>query len=162
MLSFGGLIAGLGGWIEGSLVALLPVYNTDVGLTSRDTAWLLTIDGIGAMAWQYPIGWLANHKGVTWTGELCTIVATLAILIALTTHANLQTLAAAMFLLGGTTGGLLTLGIVWAMQHSAGAELTNNLRQVSVTYTLFTAAGPLIAGFVVGHSNSASLAGNNW
>src|SRR5450830_101318 len=46
---FGGLIAGLGGWIEGSLLALLPVYVGDIGLSSKDTAWLLTIFGIGAM-----------------------------------------------------------------------------------------------------------------
>ena len=66
-------------------------------------------------------------------------------------------LAIVLFLVGGISGGLLTLGIVWATQHSTGAALTNNMRQVSITYTLLSAAGPLVAGFVVSYNGSNSL-----
>ncbi len=156
-ISFGGLIAGLGGWIEGSLFALLPVYNADIGLTSRETAWLLTILGVGLMVFQFPIGWLADHKGVRWTTKLCGFVAFATTLFTIIFGTQLYPLALAMLLFGGFSGGLLTLGIIWATQHSAGAELTNNIRQVSVTYTLLSAAGPLTTGFIISHSSSASL-----
>ena len=157
LLSYGGFIAGIGGWIEGGLIALLPVYNTDIGLHTADTAWLLTILGVGLMIFQYPVGWLADTKGVNWTAKLCALIGLAGILIAMVFGTYFFALEIALFLLGGVCGGLLTLGLVWATQHSKGAELTNNLRQVSITYTLLSAAGPLVAGFVVSHSNSSSL-----
>ena len=157
LLSYGGLIAGIGGWIEGSLIALLPVYNTDIELHADDTAWLLTILGVGLMLFQYPIGWLADTKGVNWTAKLCAIIGLAGIVVAMLLGTHFFALAIALFLLGGVSGGLLTLGLVWATQRSKGAELTNNLRQVSITYTLLSAIGPLVAGFVVSHTNSISL-----
>jgi MFS family permease len=157
LLSYGGFIAGIGGWLEGSLIALLPVYNTDIGLLAADTAWLLTILGVGLMLFQYPVGWLADTKGVNWTAKLSALIGLAGILIAMIFGTHFFALAIALFLLGGVSGGLLTLGIVWATQRSKGAELSNSLRQVSITYTLLSAIGPLVAGFVVSYIGSDSL-----
>ncbi len=154
-LGFGGLIAGLGGWMEGGLVALLPVYSADIGLASTAAAWLFTLFGIGAMLCQFPVGWLADHKGVLWTAKLCALIGVIAVAVAFA--ANLTALAMAVFLLGGITAGLLTLGMIWAAQHGTGAALTNKVRQVSIVYTCLSAAGPFVAGFVVSHTSSQSL-----
>ena len=154
-LGFGGLIAGLGGWMEGSLVALLPVYSADIGLASTAAAWLFTLFGIGAMLCQFPVGWLADQKGVLWTAKLCALIGAIAVTVAFA--ANLTALAIAVFLLGGITAGLLTLGMIWAAQHGTGAALTNKVRQVSIVYTCLSAAGPFVAGFVVSHTSSQSL-----
>ena len=154
-LGFGGLIAGLGGWIEGSLVALLPVYTADIGLASTSAAWLFTVFGIGAMLCQFPVGWLADNKGVLWTAKLCTFIGAISAAIAFSK--SFAALAIAVFLLGGITAGLLTLGMIWAAQHGVGAALTNKVRQVSITYTLLSAVGPFVAGFVVSHTTSQSL-----
>ena len=154
-LGFGGLIAGLGGWIEGSLFALLPVYTADIGLPSTSSAWLFTIFGVGAMACQFFVGWLADNKGVLWTAKLCAFVGAFAVIIAF--YENLAALAIAVFLLGGITAGLLTLGMIWAAQHGTGAALTNKVRQVSIVYTTLSAAGPFVAGFVVSKTSSQSL-----
>lgn len=157
LMSFGGLVAGLGGWMEGSIFALLPIYNADIGLTSQNTAWLLTMLGVGLMLFQFPIGWLADHKGVTWTSKFCVLIALTTTLFTITFGYQFYSMAISMFLFGGFSGGLLTLGIIWATQHSVGAELTNNIRQVSVTYTLLSATGPLVSGFIVSHTGSNSL-----
>lgn len=157
LLGYGGIVAGIGGWIEGAIVALLPVYNAGIGLNVGDTAWLLTILGLGLMIFQFPIGWLADTKGVNWTAKLCAVTGLTGIVVAMLFGTHFFTLAIALFLLGGISGGLLTLGIVWATQHSTGPALTNNMRQVSITYTLLSAAGPLVAGFIVSHTNSSSL-----
>lgn len=156
-LAFGGLIAGLGGWIENSLLALLPVYITDIGLASSNTAWLFTVLGFGAMVCQFPIGWLADVKGVLWTGKLCALITLLIVIFTLFFGTSLNALVIAMFALGGTTSGLLTLGIIWATQHSTGASLTGHMRKVSIIYTTLSAAGPFVAGFIVSHTNSTSL-----
>ena len=154
-LGFGGLIAGLGGWMEGSIIALLPVYTVAIGLASTSAAWLFTVFGIGAMLCQFPVGWLADSKGVLWTAKLCALIGAIAALIALS--ASFATLAIAVFLFGGITAGLLTLGMIWAAQHGVGAALTNKVRQVSIVYTTLSAAGPFVAGFVVSHTSSQSL-----
>ena len=154
-LGFGGLIAGLGGWMEGSIIALLPVYTADIGLASTSAAWLFTVFGVGAMICQFPIGWLADNKGVMWTAKLCALIGAIAAAIALS--ASFATLAIAVFMFGGITAGLLTLGMIWAAQHGTGAALTNKVRQVSIVYTCLSAAGPFVAGFVVSHTSSQSL-----
>ncbi|HSH71834.1 MAG TPA: MFS transporter [Methylophilaceae bacterium] len=156
-LGFGGLIAGLGGWIEGSLLALLPVYVTDIGLSSTDTAWLLTVLGIGAMVCQYPIGWLSDHKGVLYTAKLCAAFGIISAIVALTAGHYLHALSITAFLVGGVGGGLLTLGMVWATQHGTGSAITNRVRQVSIIYTTLSALGPMCAGFIVSHTSSTSL-----
>ena len=74
-LGFGAIVAGLGGYVEGSLLALLPVYSADAGLTAKDAAWLLTIFQIGAMAFQFPIGWMADKHGLIKTTSLFSIIA---------------------------------------------------------------------------------------
>ena len=154
-LGFGGLIAGLGGWMEGSLIALLPVYTADIGLASTSAAWLFTVFGVGAMLCQFHVGWLADNKGVLWTAKLCALIGAIAAVIALST--SFATLVIAVFLFGGITAGLLTLGMIWAAQHGTGAALTNKVRQVSIVYTCLSAAGPFVAGFVVSHTSSQSL-----
>lgn len=154
-LGFGGLIAGLGGWMEGSLIALLPVYTADIGLASTSAAWLFTVFGVGAMLCQFLVGWLADNKGVLWTAKLCALIGAIAAVIALST--SFATLVIAVFLFGGITAGLLTLGMIWAAQHGTGAALTNKVRQVSIIYTCLSAAGPFVAGFVVSHTSSQSL-----
>jgi len=156
-LGLGGLIAGLGGWIEGSLLALLPVYVSDIGLSSKDTAWLLTLLGIGAMVCQYPIGWLSDHKGVLYTAKLSAAFGMIAVITALAAGHHLPALAVMAFLVGGMGGGLLTLGMVWATQHGTGSDITNRVRQVSIIYTTLSALGPMCAGYIVSHTSSVSL-----
>jgi hypothetical protein len=52
---------------------------------------------------------------------------------------------------------MLSLGIIWAIHNNTGAALTHRVRQVSIVYTILSAAGPFISGFVIGHIGSASL-----
>ena len=155
-ISLGAWLAGLGGWIEGGLLALLPVYATDQGLTSTEAAWLLTLLGVGATASQLPIGWLADVKGGVWTARLGTGLAGAATLLVLL-QPGAASLAAMALTLGAVTGGLLTLGMVFASSGADGAAITARVRQVSITYTTLSGIGPLVAGAVVsqsGHSGA--------
>ena len=69
----------------------------------------------------------------------------------------LHALALSLFIFGGIAGGLLTLGMIWATQHSKGSALTNNVRQVSIVYTSLSALGPMLTGFIVSYTSSHSL-----
>lgn len=107
--------------------------------------------------WQYPIGCLADKKGVIASAKLCVLVGFLAISLILMAAKSVMILAGCIVMLGGVTAGLLTLGMIWATQHNDGATIANRMRQASITYTLLSAAGPFVAGFVVHHSSSQSL-----
>jgi MFS family permease len=157
LTGFGAIIAGLGGWMEGSILAFLPVYCADNGLASSDVAWLLAMLGVGAMTCQFAIGWLADNKGMLWTAKLCTLMAFLAIIIAILFGKDFLSLAIIMLILGGVAGGLLTLGIFWATLDNSGESLCNRVRQVSIVYTVLSATGPFAAGFIVSHTSSTSL-----
>ena len=156
-LSFGGLIAGLGGWIENGLLSFLPVYASDIGLHGNSIGWLFTLLGIGAFVCQFPIGWLADIKGVMWAAAMCVVVTFFTTLFAIFFGKDFLSLAIAMFILGATLSGLLTLGIIWATQHSTGSALTGQMRQLSLTYTALSAISPFVAGFIISHTSSASL-----
>ena len=157
LMGFGALMAGLGGWMEGSLLAFIPMYSADVGIETRDVAWLLTILGVGSMTCQIAIGWLADNKGVLWTSTLTAIAASAAVLIAIIFGKSFLSLAIVMFILGGVAGALLTLGIFWATLENSGESLSRRVRQVSIVYTTLSAAGPFVAGFIVSQTSSASL-----
>lgn len=158
-ISLGAWVAGLGGWIEGSLLSLLPVLAGDQGLSSSQSAWLLTLIGVGATSCQFPIGWLADHLGVRRTalGLASTVLVCTLLAWGLPAQWGLAIMA---FGVGATTGGMLTLGMVHAAQGAGGAAITARVRQVSVVYTLLSACGPLVAGVVLSQTgNSQSLLG---
>lgn len=147
-ISLGAWLAGLGGWVEGALLALLPVYTRDLGLSATDTAWLFTLLGLGATLCQLPIGWLADHAGVATTARLLTGLLGASTLLELVLRQP-SSLSLMVFTLGAATAGLLTLGMVHAAQGGDAAVITARVRQVSMTYTLLSAAGPLAAGAVL-------------
>jgi MFS family permease len=109
------------------------------------------------MVCQYPIGWLSDHKGVVYTAKLCAAFGMIAVIVVLVARNNLSALAIMAFLVGGMSGGLLTLGMVWATLQGTGSAITDRVRQVSIIYTTLSALGPMCAGFIVSHTSSASL-----
>ena len=156
-LGFGALVAGLGGYVEASLLAFMPVYSADIGFTPANTAFLLTLFQVGAMAFQYPVGWMADHYGLLKTTQLCTVIAIFSLLFAIGFSYQLAMLSITIFFMGGAIASTLSLGLIWAIHHNAGAEITYKVRQVSIVYTTLSAAGPLMTGLIISQTSSHSL-----
>jgi MFS family permease len=167
MISLGAWLAGLGGWIEGALLGLMPVFAADHGLASADTALLMALLGVGGVLFQFPIGWLADLRGVAWAARWATAFAGTITLLTLGWAAGLWgdgtagsaawALGALAVVIGGVSPGLLTLGLTHATQDPRGAAITAQVRQVSLVYTLLSAAGPLAAGSLI-EATGSSLA----
>jgi MFS family permease len=167
MLSLGAWLAGLGGWIEGALLGLMPVFAADQGLASADTALLTALLGVGGVLFQFPIGWLADLRGVAWAARWATAFAGTITVLTLGWAAGLWgdgtpgsaawALGALAVVIGGVSPGLLTLGLTHATQDPRGAAITAQVRQVSLVYTLLSAAGPLAAGSLI-EATGSSLA----
>jgi MFS family permease len=91
------------------------------------------------------------------TTKLCANIALASLLFIIGFDHSLNPLLIAIFILGGVIASTLSLGLIWAIQHNAGTVLTQKVRLVSIVYTLLSAAGPFISGFVVGQIGSSSL-----
>ena len=105
--SVGVTIAALGGMIEAAWLALFPVWAAVHGLDAERVAWLLTLFGIGAMALQFPVGWLVDAAGLRGVASGVT-AATIAVAAA---SSLLVAQPAAFAALGPVAAGaLVTLG----------------------------------------------------
>lgn len=145
----GAWIAGIGGWIEGALLAQLGVALAPQGLDGADTARLLTAMGAGGMLCQVPLGWCADRCGSRTAAWCCAGAAALATVALLVGPASTPVLAAAAFAIGGASAGLLTLGMVHAAEGPDAAEIAHRVRQVSLLYTALSACGPTAAGALI-------------
>jgi len=53
------------GFLEGGMIALLPIYLLAIGLTDGAVGWLMSGIMIGVIAFQVPVAWLADRLGRT-------------------------------------------------------------------------------------------------
>jgi MFS family permease len=154
----GPLTAGIGGVIESALISMFPVFASERGIGAGNIAWLLSIFGFGAMLLQLPIGWLADRRGVRVASM---IVAALTVLCALAIEVleplSMMMLGVLIFVLGGTITGFLTLGIVAAAMQATRGQLAAEMSMVSITFTITSVAGPLVAGALFTLFGGASL-----
>lgn len=155
--SLGPAIAGLGGVIEGALVGLYPVYAASRGFETTQTAWLLTVFGVGAMLLQFPLGWMVDACGLRRAALLVALTTLAGTLVAPQLPIDLAAHAALMFVLGGAITGFLTLGLIAATQHRDAAHLTGEVGRVSIAYTGLSVTGPLVAGALASIAGAGSL-----
>lgn len=148
LVSLGMVVVAAGGIGDGALYGLFPLFADAHGLSTTQTATLLTLFGVGGMALQFPVGWFADRAGLAATVIVCAALSTLAICgFALAAPASWLAGASAL-LLGGMNSAYITLGMV-AAACSDKAALTRNMRLVSLTFTASSIVGPLIAGFAM-------------
>ncbi|MFM0339321.1 MFS transporter [Paraburkholderia fungorum] len=148
LVSLGMVVVAAGGIGDGALYGLFPLFADAHGLTVTQTATLLTLFGVGGMALQFPVGWLADRAGLAATVIICAAFSSLAICgFALAAPASWLAAACAL-LLGGMNSAFITLGM-YAAACSDKAALTRNMRLVSLTFTASSIVGPLVAGFAM-------------
>jgi MFS family permease len=140
----GVIIALLGGMVEGALSGLFGLFTQGRGLSVPQTADLLAIFGVGGLLLQYPVGWLADHRGVGGAAILCALgTAGTALLLAWSLDYTLAMIT--VFLLGGFITAFLTLAIV-ASTMTTGGNMAQNVSVISMVYSGTAVVGPLIAG----------------
>ncbi|MCO4878578.1 MFS transporter [Paraburkholderia caribensis] len=135
----------VGGIGDGALYGLFPLFADSRGLTAAQTATMLACFGIGGMALQFPVGWLADRAGLAATVILCALTSTAAIVaFAFAPAASLAYVGAAL-LLGGMNSAYITLGM-YAAACGDKQVITRNMRVLSLAFTACSIAGPLFAG----------------
>ena len=137
----GCLVAGL---MLGMVYGLLPVYAAGLGLSQSDIGWVMGSVLLGAVALQFPVGWLSD--------SLSRIVVLSCVAIGLTLITGLLcfevsfiTLCLLMFCWGGGLFTLRPLTLGYSCDGLANGTHTLVSRGLILIYSLGAIIGPLEA-----------------
>jgi MFS family permease len=133
------------GVIETSAYALLPIYGIERGLSHAEAALLLSAVALGNVGLQIPIGILADRfdrRLILLACSLCSAIG--AVLMPL--FADMAGLMIPMFVWGGLTGALYTIGLAHLGSRFAGPALVSANAAFVLLYNVGLTAGPPIVG----------------
>lgn len=128
------------------LITFLPLYSMNLGLAENAALYLITAMGLGGIACQVPIGWLADHMDrrlLLAASAAATAAASVALPFLVTvTPWNWMM----MFFVGGLLGGFYTLGLVLVGEQFRGAELAGATAVFSSMWGVGSLVGLPMAG----------------
>jgi MFS family permease len=135
------------GAVEAGGLSLFPVYATRIGYTESQAAILLTVIGIGNLAFQVPIGLISDKMKDRRT--LLSIIATVGLIgtliLPMLTY-NWILLAVTLFFWGGAVAGLYTVGLSHLGHRLSGSDLAAANAAFIFCYAVGTVAGPQMIG----------------
>jgi MFS family permease len=142
-LSFGS--AWTQGFMEGGMVALLPVYLLAAGLTEGGVSWLMSGILIGVLLAQAPVAWLADKLGRTAVLAGCNVVALVGV-GCLMVPAGVAWLAAWLFVVGACSGAFYPLGLALLGERTPPAGLARANAWYLAINCVGSLTGPVVAG----------------
>jgi MFS family permease len=137
------LMAGMG---DGTLPALLPTFGLDRGLAEAGALALLTAFVAGGVAFQWPVGWLADKVGERALAFACIGGAGLCLALLPLAAAEASWRLPLCFVAGGMVMSISTLGFVVVGRTFAGGLLAVMSTWFSVLYEVGATVGPVLAG----------------
>jgi len=135
------------GAVEVGGLSLLPIYATRAGFSEPQAALLLTMMGLGNVAFQIPLGMLSDHMKDR--RRLLTGMALIGFVGALALPVLAQgwlTMAAVLLFWGGCVAGLYTVGLSHLGARLHGADLAAANAAFIFCYAIGTVAGPQAMG----------------
>lgn len=136
----------MAGMSDGTLPALLPTFGLDRGAGEAGALALLTAFVAGGVAFQWPVGWLADKVSERALALAC-IGGTGACLLLLPMVAADPVLRLPLcFVAGGLAMSISTLGFVVVGRTYAGGMLAVMSVWFSILYEIGATVGPVVAG----------------
>ncbi|MEX3968509.1 MFS transporter [Paraburkholderia sp. EG286B] len=145
LVCLGMVVVAVGGISDGALYGLFPLYANARGMSDTQTTLMLSCLGLGGMALQVPVGWLADRAGFGVTVIVCAAASTFALSIFTLAAPVSWLFPASAFAVGGMNSAFITLGM-YAAARSAKAAIVRNMRLVSLAFTASSIVGPLVTG----------------
>ena len=133
------------GFLEGAMVALLPVYLLAIGLSETGVGWLMSGMMMGVILCQVPTAWLADRLGRTTVLFGCNAVTAVA-LGALFSGMSVSGLAVCLFLAGGCSSALYPLGLSLLGERLKPSQLAHAGAWFLAINCFGSLVGPVLAG----------------
>lgn len=144
------------GAVEAGGLSLFPIYATREGFNESQAALLMTVMGLGNMAFQIPLGMfsdkLKDRRPLLTAMAITGLVGTLALPFLVE---NWVMMAAVLLFWGGCVSGLYTVGLAHLGSRLTGADLAAANAAFVFCYAIGTVAGPQAIGV------SIDVSGNN-
>lgn len=134
------------GFIDMAILALLPLYGLRAGLDEGGALILLTVLISGTTVMQLPIGWAADRLGRFHLLIACAVVGTLTPLLMPVSMGNDLLLWPVLFLWGGTTVSLYTIGLAMLGDRFGPDQLPAANAMMVIAYCMGSIVGPPVTG----------------
>jgi MFS family permease len=110
------------GFLEGGMVAFLPLYLIALGLSEQYTGWLISTTMLGVIIFQVPVAWLADFFGKLPVLLAC-FAAVVVGLVALPLAGTSSLLPVWLFVVGACSGAFYPLGLALLGENLPPGEL---------------------------------------
>lgn len=125
------------------------IYAIDLGHAETAGFLIMTVTGLGGIALQYPLGWLADHMNRLLLLVLCLLAALAGVLLMPVMLAAGPPGLLFFFVFGGVVGTLYGIGVVLLGQRFSGADLAMASAAFTLMWNSGTLSGPPIAGLAM-------------
>jgi MFS family permease len=139
------------GGIYAVLYAMSPVYATERGLTIAQTSYFITGIFLGALLFQYPIGWLSDNFDRRYLIIGVTALAAMAALFGLYFGDNFTALMIAAVSLGGLSNPLYSLLVAYANDYLEQDQMAAAAGGLLFINGCGAMTGPIIVGSAMTH-----------
>jgi MFS family permease len=136
------------GFLEGGMVALLPIYLLSVGLSHEMASWLMGGLMVGVILAQAPLAWLADRLGRALVLVGCSLAALLGISCLLWTG-GVAWLALWLFVAGACSGALYPLGLALLGERTPAAGLSRAGAWFLAINCAGSITGPAVTGLAM-------------
>jgi Cyanate permease len=131
-------------------LSLFPIYATRIGFTEAQAALLLTVMGVGNMAFQIPVGMLSDHlKDRRFLLSLMALIGLVGSLALPWLSENWILMAVVLLFWGGAVSGLYTVGLSHLGARLTGSDLAAANAAFVFCYAVGTVAGPQVIGAAI-------------
>ncbi|MGE0116756.1 MAG: MFS transporter [Dongiaceae bacterium] len=134
------------GFVDASLFALIPVYELRAGFDRALAVASLSIFMAGNLILQLPLGWLADHTSRRGVLLLSAGVVAAGAVVYPLLLGSLPLLWLMMFLWGGVSWGIYTLGLALMGERVPAGQLAVANSAFVMMYELGSFGGPILAG----------------
>lgn len=137
------------GGVYAVLYAMSPVYATERGLSIAQTSYFITAIFLGAMVFQFPIGWLSDRIDRRLLIIAVTAVGALVSLLGMYMGDNYWVLITAAFLLGGAANPTYSLLVAYANDYLEQDQMASAAGGLLFINGCGAMTGPVIVGYVM-------------
>ena len=138
------------GAVEQAGLALFPVYGARTGYAEQQISLLLTVLAIGNVALQIPLGLVSDRlKDRRWLLFTCALVGAVGVSILPYAVQHPTLLVAGLFVWGGVTAGMYTVGLAHLGSRLKGSDLAQANAAFILCYSIGMVIGPQFAGIMM-------------
>jgi MFS family permease len=131
---------------DGMLISFLALYGKAAGLSEVRALYLITLLGIGGIAGQLPIGWLADRVDRMLLAALCTLLTVATSLAMPFAIAHYPWNFLYMLVFGAVLSGIYTIALVVIGEQFKGADLAAASALFGVMWGAGGVLGPQLGG----------------